>query len=160
MSANFTLRPIGRVSSRRVELTDDDWGAVTAQITLEDWLGPDALLGLGDFSHAEILFIFDQVPEEKIELAARHPRNNKAWPEIGIFAQRGKNRPNRLGLTTVEIVRVEGRVLTVRGLDAVDGTPVVDIKPVMREFLPRSTVRQPLGVQELMRDYWTGTEKR
>ncbi len=72
----------------------------------------------------------------------------------GIFAQRGKDRPNRLGSTVVEILGREGRSLLVRGLDAIDGTPVLDIKPVMAEFLPRSALRQPAWSHELMREYW------
>jgi tRNA (Thr-GGU) A37 N-methylase len=85
---------------------------------------------------------------------ARHPRGNLTWPFTGIFAQRGKNRPNRLGTTICQLVRVEGIVLHVSGLDAVDGTPVLDIKPFMQEFLPRSLVRQPEWSRELMKDYW------
>jgi len=73
---------------------------------------------------------------------------------VGIFAQRAKDRPNRLGSTVVEILKRDGRVLTVAGLDAVDGTPVLDIKPVMVEFLPRTTLRQPAWSHELMRAYW------
>jgi tRNA (Thr-GGU) A37 N-methylase len=73
---------------------------------------------------------------------------------VGIFAQRGKGRPNRLGVTIVEVIRREGRALTVAGLDAIDGSPVLDIKPVMAEFLPRTPVRQPEWSRELMRNYW------
>jgi tRNA (Thr-GGU) A37 N-methylase len=73
---------------------------------------------------------------------------------VGILAQRGKNRPNRIGLTTCEIVGRNEASLRVRGLDAIDGTPVLDIKPVMREFLPRGEVRQPEWATELMRGYW------
>jgi tRNA (Thr-GGU) A37 N-methylase len=72
---------------------------------------------------------------------------------VGIFAQRGKGRPNRLGVTIVAVVGRVGRVLTVAGRDAIDGTPVLDIKPVMEEFLPRTPVRQPEWSHELMRDY-------
>jgi tRNA (adenine37-N6)-methyltransferase len=150
----FTLQPIGHVTSARDEVKDDDWGQVTARIKLDSWLSAEALAGLDQFSHAEILFVFDRVEDAKIELTARHPRNNKAWPKVGIFAQRGKNRPNKLGSTIVEIVEVEGRTLVVRGLDAIDGTPVIDIKPVMREFLPRGLTQQPKWVDELMQDYW------
>lgn len=85
---------------------------------------------------------------------ARHPRNNKEWPAVGIFAQRGKNRPNRLGSTICRIVRVEGSKLFVSELDAINGTPVLDIKPVMTEFLPRQEVHQPAWSHELMRQYW------
>jgi tRNA-Thr(GGU) m(6)t(6)A37 methyltransferase TsaA len=149
---------IGFVHSPRVELRDDDWGAVESRIVLAPGFEPDALDGIDDFSHAEILFHFDQVDPAKIVAGARHPRNREDWPAVGIFAQRGKNRPNRLGSTVVRILGRDGRTLHVAGLDAVDGTPVLDIKPVMREFLPREDIRQPVWSRELMRHYWTGEE--
>jgi tRNA-Thr(GGU) m(6)t(6)A37 methyltransferase TsaA len=114
----------------------------------------DALAGLADFSHVEVLFLFHEVEASKIVTGARHPRNNKAWPAVGIFAQRGKNRPNRIGSTICRLVRVDGATLHVVELDAIDGTPVLDIKPVMAEFLPRDPVRQPAWSTELMRQYW------
>jgi tRNA (Thr-GGU) A37 N-methylase len=112
------------------------------------------LTGLDDFSHVEIAFVFDRVAPEKIETGARHPRNRADWPLVGIFAQRGKNRPNRIGITVCRIEKVEGSRLYVRGLDAIDGTPVIDIKPVLREFLPRGEVRQPDWASEVMAGYW------
>ena len=85
---------------------------------------------------------------------ARHPRNNQDWPAVGIFAQRGKNRPNRIGSTIVRVLRCEGRSIVVAELDAIDGTPVLDVKPVMQEFLPREKIRQPAWSHELMGNYW------
>ena len=73
---------------------------------------------------------------------------------MGIFAQRGKNRPNRLGTTTCRLLQVDGTKLNVAGLDAIDGTPVLDIKPVMKEFLPRGALAQPEWATELMASYW------
>ena len=73
---------------------------------------------------------------------------------VGIFAQRGKNRPNRLGVSVCELLGVDGLCVTVRGLDALDGTPVLDLKPVLREFLPRGTVQQPAWASELMARYY------
>lgn len=148
------IAPIGFVRGGRAAVEDDHWGAVQASIELADGLGPEALFGLADFSHIDVVFQFDQVPDHKIETGARHPRGNTDWPLVGIFAQRGKNRPNRIGLSTCRLVAVEGTRVTVEGLDAVDGTPVLDIKPVMREFLPRGDIRQPDWVGELMKDYW------
>lgn len=113
-----------------------------------------ALFGLETFSHAEVIFLFDRVPEEKIETGARHPRGNKGWPLVGIFAQRGKNRPNRLGLCTCSILDVSGRSVRVGGLDAIDGTPVLDIKPVMSGFQPRGKLREPGWAKEIMETYW------
>jgi tRNA-Thr(GGU) m(6)t(6)A37 methyltransferase TsaA len=150
----ISLTPIGIVKNTRQAVADDHWGNVISVIELNSSFGVDALEGLEDFSHAEIIFHFHLVDENKIETSARHPRNNPDWPKVGIFAQRGKNRPNRIGVTVVRIIQREGTRLTVHGLDAVDGTPVLDIKPVMREFLPLGEVSQPEWVGELMREYW------
>ena len=150
----IAIEPIGYVRNQRRTAEDDDWGGIESVIVLVDALDADALLGLEDFSHAEVIFHFDQVAESKIVRGARHPRNNPDWPLVGIFAQRGKNRPNRLGSTTVRILGRDGRQLRVSGLDAIDGTPVIDIKPVMREFLPREAVTQPRWSTELMQHYW------
>lgn len=148
------MKPIGYVRSARTELIDDDWGAVASVVDLVPDVSPDSLLGLEEFSHVEVFFIFDRVADSAIEPTARHPRGNRSWPRVGIFAQRGKARPNRLGATICRIIRRDGRSLHVVGLDAVDGTPVVDLKPVMREFLPREETTQPAWATELMRDYW------
>ncbi|MEK7660931.1 MAG: TrmO family methyltransferase, partial [Pseudomonadota bacterium] len=80
--------------------------------------------------------------------------NNKNWPLVGIFAQRGKNRPNRIGSTICRLVSVKGKTIEVSGLDAIDGTPILDIKPVMQDFLPRSAVTEPPWAHELMLGYW------
>jgi tRNA (adenine37-N6)-methyltransferase len=150
----LTIAPVGFVRGGRSAAVDDNWGGERARIELVDGFGPDALFGLGDFSHAEIIFYFDQVPDVKIETGARHPRGNKDWPLVGIFGQRGKNRPNRIGLCTCKVVGVNGTIVEVEGLDAIDGTPVLDIKPLMVEFLPRGEVRQPDWSNDLMKDYW------
>ena len=151
---NIQLRPIAVVRNSRNEIEDDNWGDVISVLELEPSMPEDALHGLEDFSHAEILYYFHLVPDSKIETGARHPRNNTDWPKVGILSQRGKNRPNRLGATLVNILRREGRHLEVQGLDAIDGTPILDIKPVMREFLPRGEVHQPEWATELMKQYW------
>jgi tRNA (adenine37-N6)-methyltransferase len=148
------IRPIGFVEAPRAHAEDDFWGGEEACISLTEEFTPEALQGLADFSHVEVVFLFHEVDAAKIVTAARHPRNNTAWPAVGIFAQRGKNRPNRLGSTICRIARVEGTKLFVAELDAIDGTPVLDLKPVMKEFLPRHEVRQPAWSHELMRRYW------
>lgn len=148
------LKPIGYVDAVRPHAEDDFWGGEQSWITLVESFGADALLGLSDFSHVEILYFFHEVADAKIITGARHPRNNPLWPAVGIFAQRGKNRPNRLGSTICRLLRVEGTRILVAELDAIDKTPVLDIKPVMSNFLPRETVRQPAWSHELMRQYW------
>ncbi len=151
-AGKILLEPIGRVVNTRRRVEDDHWGGLVSRIVID--LGAAALQGLEGFSHAEVIFHFDRVEPEGIKQGARHPRGNPAWPEVGILAQRAKDRPNRLGLTIVQILKCEGNTLTVTGLDALDGTPVLDIKPVMREFLPEGPIRQPAWAGELMQNYW------
>ena len=152
---SFAIEPIGHVRGGRDQAIDDNWGRSRARIELDPArFTPDALAGLADFSHLEVIFLFDRVTEAEIEYGARHPRGRQDWPLVGIFAQRGKNRPNRLGLCTCKIVRVEGLAVEVAGLDAIDGTPIIDLKPAMTEFLPREALRQPAWAAELMKDYW------
>lgn len=155
---SIEIEPVGFVREGRAEAVDDEWGGTQARIELADAIESSALDGVDDFSHVEVLFFFDRVDVKKIVTGARHPRNNREWPTVGIFAQRGKNRPNRLGSTICRVLGREERALIVAELDAVDGTPIVDIKPVMQEFLPRGAVRQPDWSRELMTRYWSHGE--
>ncbi|PSA93905.1 tRNA (N6-threonylcarbamoyladenosine(37)-N6)-methyltransferase TrmO [Bacillus atrophaeus] len=147
------LNPIAYVQNSIHNVTDDHWGSVISVIELINGT-ETAWQGIEEFTHVEIIFYFHGVSDEKITYKARHPRNNKAFPEIGIFAQRGKNRPNKLGVTTVELVELSGKTITVKGLDAINGTPVLDVKPVMKKFLPRGEVKQPEWSVSLMKHYW------
>ncbi len=151
----FTIEPIGTVRGGRSDPVDDDWGQSLAAVDLDPGrFTTEALKGLEEFSHAEIVYVFDKVSDDKIESGARHPRGRSDWPKIGIFAQRGKNRPNRLGVTMCRIISVDGLTLNVEGLDAIDGTPVIDIKPVMSGFQPRGEYREPQWALEIMEAYW------
>jgi tRNA-Thr(GGU) m(6)t(6)A37 methyltransferase TsaA len=149
------LDPIGVVIGGRSEAIDDDWGDVEAVIRLDgNRFGIDAAAGLGEFSHIVVIFQFHLVDESDVVTGARHPRGNPEWPKVGMFAQRAKMRPNRLGVSTCEMLAVDGLDLSVRGLDAVDGSPVLDVKPFMAEFEPRCEVRQPEWATELMQGYF------
>jgi tRNA-Thr(GGU) m(6)t(6)A37 methyltransferase TsaA len=150
--------PVGTVESSRRVAEDDFWGGERASIVLSEAFDVDALQGIEAFSHVEIVFFFHEADPAKMVSGARHPRNNPDWPKVGIFAQRGKNRPNRIGTTICRLLRRDGRRLVLAELDAIDGTPVLDIKPVMREFLPRGEVGQPDWATDLMRQYWSSRE--
>jgi tRNA (adenine37-N6)-methyltransferase len=151
----ITMVPIGVVVGGRAEPIDDDWGSVEATIELDgERYTPDALAGLDAFSHLDVVYFFHRVATDEITTDSRHPRGREDWPKVGIFAQRGKGRPNRIGVSTCEVLGVDGLRVQVRGLDAIDGTPVLDLKPHMREFAPRGEIREPAWASELMRDYW------
>jgi tRNA-Thr(GGU) m(6)t(6)A37 methyltransferase TsaA len=150
---------IGYVSSPRKEMSDDHWGKVISKMVLSSNLPEESLKGLEAFSHLEIIFHMDQVKPEKIVTGVRHPRGNEEWPAVGVFAQRAKARPNGLGVSRCRLLDIKGRELTVQALDAIDGTPVLDIKPYMNEFAPIGEVKQPAWSSELMRDYYNDVEE-
>ncbi|HWI49285.1 MAG TPA: SAM-dependent methyltransferase [Rummeliibacillus sp.] len=150
----FIISPIAFVSNSRIDIEDDQWGSIISIIELEENINIAAIKGINEFSHLEIIFYFNKVSDDKIQYEARHPRNNTEYPEVGIFAQRGKNRPNKLGVTIVELLQVKENQILVKGLDAIDGTPIIDIKPVMKEFLPKGEVIQPNWSISLMERYW------
>ncbi|MEV0828523.1 SAM-dependent methyltransferase [Nonomuraea rubra] len=149
------VEAVGTVVGGRAEAFDDDWNTEEALIRLDGArFGPGSVAGLDAFSHLEVLFQFHRVDPSDVHTAARRPRGNPEWPEVGIFAQRGKNRPNRLGVSRCRLLAVDGLDLRVRGLDAIDGSPVLDVKPYMAEFGPQGETVQPAWATELMRAYY------
>jgi tRNA-Thr(GGU) m(6)t(6)A37 methyltransferase TsaA len=151
----ITLTPIGHVRTTRADPVDDNWDAESTTIELDSkQFTPDALLSLDQFSHVEVIYWFHHEEAAKPNLGARRPRGREDWPLVGIFAQRAKNRPNRLGLTVCKILEVKGLAVKVSGLDAIDGTPVLDLKPWMEGFAARGEVREPHWAKELMAGYW------
>ncbi len=147
------LNAIASVKNSRTIPIDDHWEAVISDIELADYIPTEAFEHISDFSHLEIIYLLDQVKPIEIVYSGR-PRGNPLYPVVGIFGQRKKDRPNTLGLCTVELLEHNGRTLKVKYLDAIDGTPVLDIKPVFREFLPKGEIRQPAWVADLMKNYW------
>lgn len=153
VTGEFQLEPIGVVHCSRTETDDDHWDSESSSIELLSPFGSQSVRGLDTFSHCIVIYIFDRASWDESRMS-RHPRGNTDWPEVGIFAQRAKDRPNRLGVTVCRVLSVEGSIIHVEGLDAVDGTPVVDIKPWMVEFGPRGVVAQPEWATDLMKEYW------
>lgn len=152
------IEPIGRVHDARTDRRDDGWDREYSTIRLDERFGVESLAGLESFSHIEVVFRFHGLSDDDVTTDARHPRGNTDWPRVGIFAQRGSRRPNRLAVTVCHLISVDGREIRVRGLDAIDGTPVLDIKPVMSAFLPRGEIVEPAWVGELMAGYWDGPD--
>ena len=152
---NIVLKPIGNVRSPIKEVADDCWGGVLATIELDPRLfGRECTLGLDQYSHVEVVFVLDKISQDEIEIGARHPRGRTDWPKMGIFAQRSKGRPNRIGITVCKLESVDGLHIRVRELDAVDGTPVLDVKPYLKGFAPRGEVLEPAWAAELMAGYF------
>ena len=151
------ILPIGFVrSSVKAPMQDDAWGSVVSVIELDGGrFSAEATAGLADFSHVLVVFRFHLVSPEQIHYGSRRPKGRADWPQIGIFAQRAKARPNLIGVSVCRLIRVDGLRLEVRDLDAIDGTPVLDIKPYVLEFGPKGEVRQPKWVNELMATYFS-----
>jgi tRNA-Thr(GGU) m(6)t(6)A37 methyltransferase TsaA len=147
------LEPIATIHSPVTEGVDEDWGRVVSEIELlPQWA--DGLRGLDGFSHAVIVFFMHQSSFAAGSDLIRRPRGLADMPLVGIFAQRAKHRPNPVGITAVEIVGIEGNILRVRGLDAIDGTPVLDIKPYVPAFDRRDAATVPEWMDRLMQGYF------
>ncbi len=151
---SFPIEPVAWVQSTRDHTRDDGWAAETVTITLDARFEAEALTGIDTFSHVLVVFVMDRIDPATVEVGARHPRNDRALPRLGIFAQRASRRPNRLGVTVCKILGVEGRVIRVAGLDAADGTPVLDLKPWIATFGPRGEVIEPAWVAAMHAGYW------
>ena len=150
----FQVRPIATVRSSRSELLDDHWDAETTVIELASDVPSDSLIGLDQFSHVEVLFVADRATDVPPGPWARRPRGNETWPVVGIFAQRNKDRPNRVLVSVARVKSVGEREIHVVGLDAVDGTPVIDIKPVFSWTAPRGELRVPKWADEIGEQYF------
>jgi tRNA-Thr(GGU) m(6)t(6)A37 methyltransferase TsaA len=148
------LKPIATVKNSRRQPIEDSSSEIVSEIELIDDLPTEVFENISGFSHLEIIYYFHQVKAEDIVFSGR-PRGNPNYPLTGIFAQRKKDRPNKIGLCTVELLEHADRTLKVRNLDAIDGTPIIHIKPVFKEFQPKGEIRQPEWVAGVMKNYWS-----
>ena len=146
------IEVIGSVVSPVKEPIDENWGEVVSEIVLEKKYA-DGLIGLEGFSHAVITYFMHLATDKNRVKITRRPQGRDDMPFVGIFSQRAKRRPNPVGVTAVKIIKVENNVLKIQGLDAIDGTPVLDIKP----YYPRDRVENPIipeWVYRLMSNYY------
>lgn len=152
---SFQVVPVAYVIGGRIEPTDDYWGGTRSVIRIDSSrFGADATAGLDEFSHLEIVFRFHLTDPTDLNLGARRPRDNPEWPEVGIFGHRNMRRLNWLAVSRCRLIKVEGLDLHVQDLDAVDGTPVLDIKPWFEEFGPRGDVEQAPWSTEMLGRYF------
>jgi tRNA-Thr(GGU) m(6)t(6)A37 methyltransferase TsaA len=151
--STIELKPIGFVASNVEEKIDVNWGSTFSRILLyEEYAG--GLSGLDGFSHAIIVTHLHQAHYEKEKHLRSRPRDLESMPKVGIFSQRSKDRPNPIGVTAVRIISVGHDYLDVQGLDAINGTPVLDIKPYYPNFDRIDAPEVPDWVKELMKDYF------
>ena len=145
------MEPIGYVSNNIDSPRDDSWAEVESKIIIERHLSP-ALEGLSEFSHILVVFWMHQAQPPAV--LRRRPQGRDDMPEMGLLAQRARHRPNPIGITTVILVSVAGNEITVRGLDAINGTPVLDIKPYYPDFDRPAGAKTPAWVSRLMKGYF------
>ena len=148
------FEPIGIVRNNRTEVSVGHWADVDSRIEIEPPYRK-GLQGLNEFSHAVVVFHLDRLgPFDPAKQITRNPRGMESLPPVGVFAQRTRFRPNPIGVTTVQLLAVDDKGITVRGLDALDGTPVLDIKPYMPGFDSKEDVRLPAWVEKMMEGYF------
>jgi len=131
-ATSITLRPIGFVENAEHDVARVDWARVRSQIVLDAGLAP-ALLGLSDYSHVIVVGYLHELPEAYRERLQAYPGGDQRYPLQGALALRGA-RPNPVTVTACRLLGVEGAVLAVEGLDLVDGTPVLDVKPYIAAY--------------------------
>ena len=149
----INLSEIGVVKSVVAEPKDDAWGDVVSEIHLKTKFAA-GLRGLEEFSHLMVIFWMHKSDFNIAEDLIRRPRGRADMPPVGIFAQRAKHRPNPLGITAVKLLGVSENIIKVQGLDAIDGTPVLDIKPYFARFARVEDIVEPKWVGKLMNDYF------
>ncbi len=153
MEESIALRPIGHVVSTIEETIDEKWGDVVSRIVLlPEYRG--GLDGLDRFSHAVIVTYLHRAKYEMTKHLKRSPRGLESMPRVGIFSQRTKDRPNPIGTTAVRLIGVGTDDLEVQGLDAINGTPVLDIKPYFPQYDRVENPGIPEWVNELMKAYF------
>ena len=150
----FTVTSIGTVKCAVNEMSQGGWAKIDSEIHLDPQLA-GGLQGLAGFSHIIVSFFLDRAQGfETAKQLMRKPRGREDMDAVGVFAQRTKYRPNPIGITAVQLLGIEGNVVKVRGLDALDGTPVLDIKPYMPPFDRMENVKMPEWVGLFMDGYF------
>ena len=129
----INFQPIGIVKSPVTKMSQGNWGSIISEIHLDELFKP-GLKGLENFSHIMVVFFMNYASFIPSKHLHRHPKGNKEILEIGVFAQRTKYRPNPIGVSSVKLISIDDNKITVKGLDALDGTPVLDLKPYMPMF--------------------------
>jgi tRNA-Thr(GGU) m(6)t(6)A37 methyltransferase TsaA len=152
--ATFTITSIGAVKCAVTEMSQGGWSKIESEIHIHPEL-TSGLQGLEGYSHILVTFFLDRAQGfDPAKQLMRKPRGREDMQAVGVFAQRTKYRPNPIGITAVQLLGITGNVVKVRGLDALDGTPVLDIKPYMPPFDRMENVKMPEWVGLFMDGYF------
>ena len=147
------FHPIGYVHTERKEKLDHNWGDLTSNIIINPELSA-GLKGLEEFSHILVIYHLHEAMFVQDKHLQRRPQGRNDMPTVGIFSQRAKDRPNPIGVTAIKLISIERNIIQVQGLDAIDGTPVLDIKPYYPQYDSKPTATVPEWVNVLMKDYF------
>jgi tRNA-Thr(GGU) m(6)t(6)A37 methyltransferase TsaA len=151
---DMEIEPIGVVKSAVKDAqTVDGWGKVVSEIHIDESYAR-GLQSIDDWSHVVVIFYMHEVTFDSDRHLVRRPRNRDDMPEVGVFAQRSRSHPNPIGISAVKILEVSEHILTVQGLDAIDGTPVLDIKPYAPVYDGVYDPRVPVWFIRLMQGYF------
>ncbi|WP_327669432.1 MULTISPECIES: SAM-dependent methyltransferase [unclassified Streptomyces] len=156
----YEVESIATVVGGHTRVQDDYQGGVESVIRLNEAYPLETLQGIDEFSHLTVTWRFHLAQPEDVQLHARSPRGNSQWPATGTFVHRNHRRPNQLAVSYPRLLGVDGRDLLVTDLDAVDGTPVLDLAPYFKEMGPRGGVNQPVWPGEMLAAYWRTTAER
>jgi tRNA (adenine37-N6)-methyltransferase len=148
MASDMNLKPIGIVRNGITDARHHGWRDVISEIIVEEALA-GALGGLEECSHLIILYWMHRLTAGRSLPLTVHPGGHPELPLVGRFATRSPHRPNPIGQATVALLGRAGNVLTVKGLDAIDGTPVLDIKPYMPKYDAAPDARVPTWLTRL-----------
>lgn len=169
---DFILRPIGIVKNNNIEpflVASDDGIKMkeqheanmkhvrqiheeTSEIILDKNI-IEIIEGIEEYSHLVILYWAHKVPEQSRSLTKVHPMGRECFSKVGIFATCSPARPNPILMTVVRLSGIRDNILEVTGLDAVDGSPVIDIKPYVRNFYPQDTISIPEWMQYIQKEF-------
>lgn len=156
----YEVEPVASVVGGHTRVQDDYQGGVQAVIRLNGAYPLETLQGIEEFSHLTVTWRFHLARPDDVQLHARSPRGDTRWPATGTFVHRNHRRPNQLAISYPRLLGVEGRDLLVTDLDAVDGTPILDLAPYFQEMGPHGPVRQPAWPGEMLSDYWRNAAER
>lgn len=144
---------VGEVRNNIETKKDTNWGNDVSRIIIDEKY-KNGLIGLSEFSHLTVIYYLDKADFVVEKHILRKPQGREDMPMVGIFAQRAKDRPNAIGITSVEIIDISQNTITVKGLDAIDGTPVLDIKPYYPMYDCKNNAVVPDWVIRLMEHYF------